>query len=103
MVRKTCNSAPLILVLSSQLEKSIRQYEGVNVVHFLTVGDVDLHPVVSQQLALLLVCLALLAHRVAHWQGALGAGEHGGPYGGQAGGADRGGDHSWTRENCTLY
>ena len=66
MVRKTCNSAPLLLVLSSQLEKSIGQYEGVNTVHFLTVADVDFDPVVSQQLALLLVCLVLLAHRVAH-------------------------------------
>ena len=78
MVRKTGHSAPGISTRSSHLEQSVWQDEGIDTVDILTVGDVDLDPVVGQQLALLLVCLVLLAHGAAHWQGALGAGEQGG-------------------------
>ena len=89
MVHQTGHPLPAISTILPHHEQAVRQDEGIDTVHIFTVADVDLHPVVLQQLALLLVCLALLAQEAAHWQGAPGAREQGGAHGDQAGGADR--------------
>jgi hypothetical protein len=102
VIRKTGYSAPGISTLSSHCQQFVRHDEGIDTVNIFTVADVDLDFVVHQELALLLVCLVLLAHGAAHWQGALGAWEQGCFEGSQAGGANRGGDQSRPREICCV-